>query len=82
MTSRDFVYWLQGFFEISETNVITEHQAEVIKKHLNLVFYHEINPSYTDSLKKQSEMNAIHQGEGAASLSGSFFPTNDNTFRC
>jgi hypothetical protein len=38
MTSRDFAYWLQGFFEITGTNKIDEGQAEIIKNHLNLVF--------------------------------------------
>lgn len=38
MTSRDFAYWLQGFFEISKANEITAEQTVMIKNHLNLVF--------------------------------------------
>lgn len=60
MTSRDFAYWLQGFFEITETKKIDEKQTEIIKKHLNLVFFHEIDPSYSDDPKKQEQMNQIH----------------------
>jgi hypothetical protein len=48
MTSRDFAYWLQGFFEITGTNKIDEGQAEMIKNHLNLVFKHEIDPSLNE----------------------------------
>ncbi len=45
MTSRDFAYWLQGFFEISDPVEIDRIQTENIKKHLALVFKHEIDPS-------------------------------------
>lgn len=59
MTSRDFAYWLQGFFEISEQATLNENQVKMIKKHLNLVFKHEIDPSFGDE-KKQDELNQIH----------------------
>jgi hypothetical protein len=60
MTSRDFAFWLQGFFEVSNAESVTKEQTEVIKNHLNLVFYHEIDPSYTDDKNKQDKMNNIH----------------------
>ena len=62
MTSRDFCYWLQGFLEIQEDSVslsITPQQVNVLRKHLNLVFKHEIDPSMGDS-KHQQELNKIH----------------------
>lgn len=59
MTSRDFAYWLQGFFEITNPTTITNEQTEMIKNHLNLVFKHEIDPSMGDK-KHQSELNGIH----------------------
>jgi hypothetical protein len=59
MTSRDFVYWLQGFFEISNTSVMTEEQVAVVKKHLSLVFIHEIDPSMGDQ-KHQDKLNDAH----------------------
>jgi hypothetical protein len=64
MTSRDFVYWLQGFFEISETNTLTERQVKMIKAHLNLVFKHEIDPSNLEGLSPEevAEYVAIHSG--------------------
>jgi hypothetical protein len=62
MTSRDFAYWLQGLFELSNPKTLDENQTDLIKRHLNLVFKHEIDPSYTDDQKKQDELNAIHNG--------------------
>ena len=59
MTSRDFAYWLQGFFEISNATFISPEQTKMIKKHLNLVFKHEIYPSMGDE-KHQQELNAFH----------------------
>jgi hypothetical protein len=50
MTSRDFCYWLQGYFEIMDPSgqgspfPIGPTQAKCIKEHLQLVFKHEINP--------------------------------------
>ena len=46
MTSVQFSFWLQGFFELSETNSLSERQTEIIKNHLKLVFVYEIDPSY------------------------------------
>ena len=43
--------------------MITEEQTEMIKKHLNLVFFHAIDPSYSDDPKVQAEMQDIHDGK-------------------
>lgn len=65
MTSRDFCYWLQGFFEIrsagKETGGLDKGQVDAIQKHLSLVFKHEIDPSYGDDDHQQA-LNEIHQG--------------------
>jgi hypothetical protein len=45
MQSRDFCFWLQGFFELGDGAAITPDQAVIIKRHLTLVFAHEIAPS-------------------------------------
>jgi hypothetical protein len=45
MQSRDFCFWLQGFFELGDaTGAITTEQTTTIKRHLDLVFAHEIAP--------------------------------------
>ena len=60
MTSRDFCFWLQGFYEITGTDKITESQSQMIRRHLNLVFKHEIDPSMPDPT---GELQEIHDGK-------------------
>jgi len=38
MTPEQFIYWMQGFAELTETDTISEKQWTVIKDHLALVF--------------------------------------------
>jgi len=38
MTPEQFIYWMQGFAELTETKTISEKQWTVIKDHLALVF--------------------------------------------
>lgn len=38
MTSEQFTYWLQGFFEISDSPTLSENQIKIIRDHLDLVF--------------------------------------------
>lgn len=63
MTSRDFAFWLQGFFEITGTEAITMNaeQVAMVKRHLALVFIHEIDPSMGGK-EKQDALNKIHHG--------------------
>lgn len=41
MTPENFTYWLQGFFELSNSVVLSEQQIRMIKDHLQLVFKKE-----------------------------------------
>ena len=59
MTERDFVYWLQGYFEITDLDNLTKEQVKMIKSHLNLVFHHTIDKQYKEPKKAQK----IHDGE-------------------
>ena len=59
MTSRDFVYWLQGLFELAEPKTLNTKQTELIRKHLAMVFIHEIDPSMGDEVH-QGKLNSIH----------------------
>ena len=54
MTSRDFCYWFQGYLEIfgagrAETATLNGDQVAVIRRHLVMVFAHEIDPSFGDA---------------------------------
>lgn len=62
MTSRDFCYWLQGYFEIQGEGPyrsLSNDQVDCIKRHLNMVFEHEIDPSAGDK-QHQDALNFIH----------------------
>lgn len=59
MKSVEFCYWLQGFYEIADPqNGLTAEQTDMIKRHLQLVFVHEIDPSYPK--EQQIVLNKIH----------------------
>lgn len=64
MTSRDFCYWLQGWFELNGTidhrEGATKETLEMIQNHLSLVFKHEIDPSMGNAAH-QKELNKIHE---------------------
>lgn len=60
MTSRDFCFWLQGYFEVGNPKELSQQQTEMIKRHLSLVFKHEIDPSMPDPT---GELQQIHDGK-------------------
>lgn len=64
MTSRDFCYWLQGFFEVGGQTQVTDSQVTIIKNHLNMVFKHEIDPSHGDAAH-QKVLSDAHQGRSS-----------------
>ena len=73
MTSRDFCYWLQGYFEIGDKVPqppephggygLNGDQLECIKRHLAMVFVHEIDPSFGGP-EKQAKLDAAHAPTG------------------
>jgi len=44
MKSVEFCYWLQGLFELQNPKSLNAMQTNEIKKHLAMVFKHEIDP--------------------------------------
>ena len=69
MTSQNFAYWLNGFFEINGeiTEPLTPNQVKVIKEHLKLVFATETPGPFCQWL------------DGYFALSGDVFPTDKLT---
>lgn len=61
MKAENFCYWLQGYFEISgvDGDTMTTEKIECIRKHLALVFKHDIDPKQ-GSPEHQAELNEIH----------------------
>jgi hypothetical protein len=61
MSSRDFVFWINGFFEIRDLDGTAKEglcpkQVEMIKQHLRLVFKHEFSgPVLTETLSDKKE---------------------------
>jgi hypothetical protein len=51
MTTEQFTYWLQGFFELSGTATLNEEQVKVIKEHIALVLEKK-TPSSVSSFPK------------------------------
>lgn len=72
MQARDFVYWLQGFFELSEKAsgegemTLNAAQVRAIKQHLAMVFKHEIDPSHGDAAH-QAALAKLHDAAKVAS---------------
>lgn len=60
MKSVEFCYWLQGLFEVAEPETRNAKQTDLIKRHLNMVFVHEIDASYPDG--QQDALDAAHAG--------------------
>jgi hypothetical protein len=61
MNAIDFCFWLQGHFEISDSDNLSPKQVEVIKNHLQLVFKHEIDPLREEQTNaSKDELNATH----------------------
>lgn len=80
MTSRDFAFWLQGLFELGEVVSLNEKQTELIKRHLSLVFVHDIDPSMGGK-EQQEKLNAIHNGKPNSQFPD--FNNNENVLlRC
>jgi hypothetical protein len=72
MKASEFCYWLQGYFELTEhQRDLTSKQVDCVRKHLALVFKHEIDPSYGDE-DHQNELNDIHNEP----------PSGPMTWRC
>lgn len=79
MTSQNFAYWLQGYFEVAQPKQIGTNETEMIKRHLALVFKHEIDPAMGDE-KHQAQLNAIHSPNTLDSYLRP--PNEDGVLRC
>ena len=80
MKSVEFCYWLQGMFELAEPKQLDEKQTDLIKRHLAMVFTHEIDPSYPKG--QQVALNQQHSGLSHP-LHGSNEASNkDVLYRC
>jgi len=61
MKASEFCYWLQGLFELDNPQELNVRQTTIIKRHLALVFKHDIDPSQ-GTPEHQAELQQIHDG--------------------
>jgi hypothetical protein len=73
MKSQEFCYWLQGWLEMTGATEMTARQLEIMKKHLEMVFIHEIDPQYPEKTK----LDAAH-----SSLPAHLHPGGPTKLRC
>jgi hypothetical protein len=83
MTADQFVFWLQGLFELSDTKTLDASQVKIIKEHLDLVFEKvtpavesQANIDFTAALEKAGFRFSPH-GEDAVK----FEPVSGDTKR-
>lgn len=71
MLARDFCFWAQGFFELASAGqegdvALTAEQVKVFRKHLELAFLHDIDPSMPQPAPKtahQQKLDIAHGGK-------------------
>ncbi len=83
MHPKDFCYWLQGMFELSDPKLLDAKQTDLIKRHLALVFYHSIDKEAPNEM--QDILNKIHDGKlDAKDLKGPIYALHNGDFtaRC
>ena len=65
MKAAEFCYWFQGYMEIAGEQALEQglgkEQLDVVRRHLSLVFKHELDPTHGDA-KHQAELQAMHDG--------------------
>lgn len=83
MKASEFCYWLQGYIEIGHEQThqqgISYEQVEIIKRHLMLVFKHELDLTHGDA-EHQAELQAIHDKPIKPMFGG--VDSNGNVYRC
>lgn len=70
MTAVNFAYWLQGYFELLHAGKfppdaavslkgLSAEQTETVRRHLAMVFVHDIDPKAGDAAS-QEKLNGLH----------------------
>ena len=55
MNADNFCYWLQGFFELTNSVNLTEEQVKIVKEHLQLVFVKVTEEKIDEKTAKSDE---------------------------
>lgn len=78
MKATDFAYWLQGVFELGDIKSFDEKQTAIIKRHLAMVFYHDIDPSAGKS--EQDDLSKLHESGSLISKQPASFKNKHQNF--
>jgi hypothetical protein len=62
MSPSEFCYWLQGFFELGGSTVLSREQVEMIKAHLGYVFEHKAVSSNTPETTSSTTRTPVELG--------------------
>jgi len=81
MTARDFAYWLQGFFEISDTDDVKPEQIRMIKAHLALVLT-KVTPTMEELKKGPAENKPVPWKPERKVFDPSPYPFDDKRLVC
>jgi hypothetical protein len=78
MTTRDFVFWLNGFFEITGNppSSLSEAQTKIVKEHLDLVFRHEFAAPVQPLQVGTTVPTAIKPHDPLQNPTGTYWPPN------
>jgi hypothetical protein len=79
MKAVEFCYWLQGLFELGKPEALTAEQTATVKAHLDMVFIHDIDPSYP--AEEQEALNTAHVDRPRPQIGGRD-PVTGMIFRC
>lgn len=79
MKSVEFCYWLQGLFELGKPQALSAEQTDLVKRHLAMVFHHEIDPSY-GKVDLQAALQKIHTGQLDTKIGGQ--DADGKIYRC
>jgi len=77
MKSTDFCFWLQGALELMKPDTLSSEQIATIKEHLDMVFIHEIDPSFP--AEQQDALNAAHNPASSFAYTGGYSTTASST---
>lgn len=83
MTTVNFCYWLQGFFELHDDPAkgLNPAQKEIIRQHLAMVFKHDIDPRQ-GSVEHQAELQKLHDGLAQANADIAEIAKGPTLYRC
>lgn len=91
MHNQEFIYWLQGYFEINiEPVILSKHQIQIIKNHLNLTkatdglkdnFCSWLDAILGEVISGKRPLDLTLSNEIRKRLNSKFFHEIDNTYK-